>query len=351
MLSSTSSSNERIPVANWGRIWIQGLVLFLLMIVGWECFWRARGFFRTPAPQSIDKWSLTRENASRGGKKAVALIGSSRILTDIDSEVFASQTGVKPAQLGISGGSPLPVLQSLAEDRSFQGTVICDFHEVFVYAPKVQNPSEKELSAEDFLKAYKERTFLEDLLPAAVETQGKHILKDTFVFQMPELSLSTILHSVARRKLPPPTEVPGIVVREGIIVNLEDLREDEIERLRKISEEKTLKQIQDGKMPVDEVPKVFEKIQHMVTQIQSRGGQVIFVCLPMSGKVWELNQAYFPKKQYWDVFASHTTARTIHFMDVPALSGYQCYDGSHLNRNDATTFTKSLTEILYDDNK
>jgi hypothetical protein len=347
VLSSTSNSDARIPAASWSKVWILGLVLFATGLAGWECFWRCQGFQRFPKEQSVRDWALLRKDASLQGKEAVVLVGSSRILTDIDTKVFAETTGVQPVQLGVSGASPLPVLQSLADDKSFHGTVICDFHEVFVYTSEAAAAGKVQLSPDEFLKAYQGRTFLEDLLPTPVEVKGKKLLSETFVFQLQELSLSNVIHNAVRGKLPPKPVDPRSIIRDGISIDISNMQEGDIDRLQKHFEILTMDFIRAGGMSPNKLPEITRKVENMIEQIQHRGGKVILLCLPMSGKLWEINETYFPKKEYWDFLAANTTAQTIHFKDYASLSLYDCPDDSHLSRKDAPAFTKSLIAILY----
>ncbi len=349
MLSFTSNSNDRIPSADWGKVWILVLVLFALTLVVWEGFWRWQGFHRVPKEQDVKHWVLMRKEASQLGEKAAVLIGSSRIMTDIDADVFAATAGVQPIQLGISGASPISVLQHLADDKSFTGTVICDFHEVFVYTSEASQAVR--LSPDDFLKEYEGRSFLEDLLPKRLESSGKALLKETFVFQMQELSLSNVLHNMVRGKLPPKPEDPYMIIKDGKISNLKNIKDSDKDLLTKHFEDLTMNFINKGSMSWDKLPKIIAKIERAVEKIQGRGGKVTLVCLPVSGKLWEINEQYFPKKTYWDFLAANTKARTIHFKDYPSLAAYECVDGSHLGGNDVKTFTKALIEILYDDKK
>jgi hypothetical protein len=39
----------------------------------------------------------------------------------------------------------------------------------------------------------------------------------------------------------------------------------------------------------------------------ARDGKVVLVCFPMGGKIWEINERAYPKKEYWDFLASHAS--------------------------------------------
>jgi len=72
----------------------------------------------------------------------------------------------------------------------------------------------------------------------------------------------------------------------------------------------------------------------------------VFVRLPSTGAVWELEQTYFPREFYWDVLVQNTPADTLHFRDVPEMAVLPCPDGSHLDARQAEAFTRVLVREL-----
>jgi hypothetical protein len=87
-------------------------------------------------------------------------------------------------------------------------------------------------------------------------------------------------------------------------------------------------------------------VEPAVRSLQARGGRVVFVMLPCTGAMWELEQRVFPKEKYWDRFAAATSAVTIHFRDVPALVTTDCPDNFHLDFRSADEFTNNLIDEL-----
>ncbi|WP_417851434.1 hypothetical protein [Thalassoglobus sp.] len=89
-----------------------------------------------------------------------------------------------------------------------------------------------------------------------------------------------------------------------------------------------------------------KKVEEWVQQIASRGGRVVFVRFPTSGEHWVLDNSQYPKSEYWDRMAAFTSAETIHFTDVPALTQFELPDTSHLDYRDAPAFTNRLLDEL-----
>lgn len=279
----------------------------------------------------------------------MVLIGTSRIMADFDIDTFAGATGVRPVQLGIEGKSPLAVLANLADDHNFKGTVICDFNEVFVYATEGTKNPRMNLSAQDFVKTFTDRSFLTDLLPARVDEYSHRFFTQTFVFQMPELSPTNSIHYFIRGQLPPKLQDSGTITKEGMTISLDgrQLTSDQIEKLREHFEELTERCIKNTSTSDSLRADVANYVDGMVRRIQARGGRVIFVCFPIGGRLWEINERAYPKKDYWDFLAAHASGTWVHFSDYPTLSGYNLPDWSHLDAEGRLKFTKALTDILF----
>lgn len=88
------------------------------------------------------------------------------------------------------------------------------------------------------------------------------------------------------------------------------------------------------------------KLWKSALQIENRGGRLVFLCFPISGKLWEIEEKRYPKEFFWDHAARQSPIEMIHFHDVPDAADFECPDASHLNYDDAEQFTKMLAEQL-----
>jgi hypothetical protein len=89
-------------------------------------------------------------------------------------------------------------------------------------------------------------------------------------------------------------------------------------------------------------------IAAMVERIQGRGGRVVFVAMPSSGLVRDIDERRFPKELFWNRFITIVKAPAVHFEDVAALSRFTCPDGSHLDMRDQMEFTRALASSVND---
>ena len=154
---------------------ILGLVLVTTFILGWEAYWRSKGYVATYNDDKV-LWANKRHEAYQSKEKATVFIGSSRIKFDLDIPTWESLTNEKAVQLALVGTSPRLLLEDLANDKNFNGKLVMDVTEVLFFsnAPFVnkssreaigfyhkQTPSEKFSSLVDFALESK-LTFLEE---------------------------------------------------------------------------------------------------------------------------------------------------------------------------------------------
>ena len=112
-----------IPVQPWRAIWIGAAILALLAIGAWEWHWRAFGV--TPSYRNSNgSWAQQRQRIDHGEGHKTVLIGSSRVLFDVQLPQWQAITGERPIQLALEGTSPVPILEDLAADPHFTGRLL-----------------------------------------------------------------------------------------------------------------------------------------------------------------------------------------------------------------------------------
>ncbi len=87
-------------------------------------------------------------------------------------------------------------------------------------------------------------------------------------------------------------------------------------------------------------------IEESAAAIELRGGHVVFVVLPTSGLITEMEAKQFPRKKFWDRFAGLTHSRTLHFVDVPMMKKCPVPDGSHIDYRNRGPLTVALLDAL-----
>lgn len=351
MPSSTSSSSpdrdvplREVPSAPWGRSAILMAVVFVVALGGWEAFWRSEDF-RPSIRNTEALWAETRRRIDRREPRQTALLGSSRMLFDIDLDVWEAMTGVLPVQLALEGSNPRPVLSDLAADPDFTGLAVVGYTPPLFMQPGF-----------GYREAAFERYYEES--PAQWLSQRISMpLERAFAFYVYDSALFTVLH---RQTWWP--ERPGLPFQEREvrrIFEMDERREADLwTRIDDDPEFAALTQaiwsdVLDHPPPLppeEELKKQFEamlgQLRADVEAIRSRGGDVAFVRLPSTDHFREVEAAAFPREQVWEPILAATDAVGVHFEDHPELMDVRIPEWSHVSARDKARFTRDLVRIL-----
>ncbi len=332
MPSSISNSNDRLPTMLVGRVWLAALLVFATSLGAIEVFARARGY-DPMVRDTKELWCYHRERASRAGDNALVLIGASRMQNGIVPEELAVQFPKKEvAMLALSGHDTRAILENLAADETFTGTVICSTTALWLegeYFWQTLTP---------YIDFYEREWSIESRLSTRVHLRLQDrlsLLHEGFSFEAIQDRLSgkpyqNFTHSRASR------------FREVHWSKTDDIMK---KKARANSIYRDTFEASPFPRP-DEMLEHYASVERFVRQLQAKGCRVIFVRLPSSGQVWELEQQYTPKALYWDRFAQLTKAETYHFKDYPTLQGFECSDNTHLDYADAVLFTRAFADLL-----
>ncbi len=328
MHSSTSSSRRPVPEGPWARIWIASFAVVLLVLVPYEMFWRSKGF-KPWAGRAVDAWCLTLDHTE---PDSVAILGTSRILAGVDPAVLAVSMQRPVAHLAINGGSPLPILEHLAANESFRGTVIVDLIPRLDFDPAHRG----EKVSRDYLKAYADFRVSPARRGEAVLSQW---LEATFVSRNPALSWK-VASVLASGRMP---SAPYGSTRPDRFLHLDFSRAD----VARLERDLFTRASSVRRLPNDsELNATLIRIERAVQMLRSRGCAVVFVRMPSMNRFGRLEEKEYPRSKYWDVFATRTGAATVHWRDYPSLTGFTCPEGSHLDGRDAPRFTRRFAEVL-----
>src|SRR5690242_6908934 len=114
---------REVPPQPWGRVFVGALLLFALMLGGWEWYWRAFGV--APGIRNSDGlWAIQRRRIDDGEGDATVAVGASRMYFDLQLPVWEKLDGKRPIQLAFEGTSPVPFIENLAADPKFTGRLL-----------------------------------------------------------------------------------------------------------------------------------------------------------------------------------------------------------------------------------
>ncbi len=102
------------------------LIAISLSVIGlasWEYYWRSQGYY-PDIDDNNDLWAEQRAKVDKASKDDVVLLGSSRVLFDIQLDEWEKETSIRPIQLATAGSSPLPAFRDIVENTNFTGNLI-----------------------------------------------------------------------------------------------------------------------------------------------------------------------------------------------------------------------------------
>jgi hypothetical protein len=341
-----------IPPIAWRGITVVVCVIVIAATTGWELYCRSIGYGPT-LNDNEDLWTLRRRKVQ---PESVVIIGDSRGWFDLDLDELQRGLGKRPIQLAMGGGCGYPVLADLANDESFHGTIICSFVPRLFFAPAGTPPMAR---GEKAVRRFHSQT------PAQRASQYLTFpLEEHVAFlKQEELTLDDLLKRLPipnrAGALVPPRGPPyfGTLDRERRARMIEKCANPEGELARRIQQ--IWIPLFTPPPPPSYIPKDafiakmtsavegrFRDITAAVEKVRARGGKIIFVRLPHSGGLKELEDRDTPRAQTWEPLLKQTAAPGIYYQDFPELAGFNCPEWSHLSAGDSVEFTKRLIPHL-----
>jgi hypothetical protein len=351
MPSSISSFERAIPDRPWRGLALAAALLTLGATVAWEIRARALGYAPT-LNDTTDLWADWRERVK---PDSTVIIGDSRALFDTDLDAIEQGLGQRPVQLALVGSCAYPILENLANDQSFHGTVISSLIPLMWLAPPPSSPYQNSLKA---LKRFQNRT---------VAQRASHhlgmILEEHLAFMKQEdLTLEMLLND-----LPIPNR-PGALISPPLPPYFQTTARDRRTRMSDSCARPGALQerVRNGWLPLFTPPpppsyvppEAFAKFMGAaieqrfadtviaVKKIQARGGKVVFVRFPVTGLLKQHEDKLTPRAGPWTRIINESGAAGIYFEDYPELASFSCPEWSHLSGPDSVEFTKRLVPHL-----
>lgn len=355
MLLSTSSS-ERLPDFDGERILPVVFLAFVICVVALELVLMVRGV-RPGVVDSEELWRKERFRASELGAKGLVLIGASRGQLGWSLDVLQRRLDLTPVQLAIDGSSFWPVLRSLADDSRIVGTVVVDVPEHLLtqrYEPD---------AAFQFVSRYSERPYeakweyqsveaeLSGLVRGALRSYADGTRPVTAFIQrglrtdyLPQYLVTRPDRS--RRADYELVPMPGFYYSRVLRTMPAPVRYDPAWTWSQLDGAIRSQISSIEPRPSHGLAASLKELVELVGKIERRGGHVIFVRLPSSGLVYQIEQRLFPRNVFWRAIESNFPGRTVHFADYKTLSRYECPDGSHLDWRYASSFTEDFVSVI-----
>ena len=351
MHSSTSNFERVIPPKPWRGMAVAVVVGLFVAVAAWEVYCRSLGY----EPTLNDTSDLWAEARRRVEPESIVIIGDSRAWFDSDLDELERGLGKRPVQLALAGSCAYPVLEDLARDGRFHGTILCSVVPRLYLAPPGSPPYDRGQKA---VQRYHGQTWAQ-----RVSHELSVPLERSFAFlKQEDLTLDALL---GRLPIPnrPYALVPPLLPPYFCSVD----RERRARMVEQCARPGRLQnRVKSGWaalftpppppsfVPSDRfiagmnaaVEQRFRDTKRSVDALRDRGSKTVFVRFPVSGELKKLEDEQTPRGQTWDRLVRETGVPGIYFEDFPELSGFDCPEWSHLSAGDSVEFTKRLIPHL-----
>jgi hypothetical protein len=341
-----------IPPIPWRGITVIVAITVIAAATAWEIYCRSIGYGPT-LNDSEDFWTMIRRRVQ---PESIVIIGDSRGWYDLDLDELQKTLGKRPLQLAAGGMCGYPVLADLASDNNFHGTIICSIVPRMFFAPPGTPPFER---GEKAVKRYHNQTPAQRVSQYLAMPLEEHVA----FLKQEELTLDDLLKRI------PISNRPGALVPPRLPPYFGTLDRERRARMIAAAADpngtlaRTIQQIwiplftpppPPSYIPKEEfmagirkaIEKRFADTVVAVEKLRARGGKIVFVRLPVSGDLKQLEDQITPRAKTWEPLLQQTAVSGIHFEDYPELAGFQCPEWSHLSAADSVEFTKRLAPHL-----
>lgn len=332
-----------------------GCAALLFLLAAAEMEWRLAALgYQPTARDSEARWQAARARASWLGERALILIGASRFQLGLDLDVLRRETGLEPVQLAIDGSGAEPILAGLAQDPKIRGTVLVEYYDHAVgarggVAGDMQRRYEQSVGRQGFWKRPAER---------AEARLGEWLHERLRAYSDGANPLASL-----RQRILPAAEARQYLVTHPDRSRLADYSRVDMPAFyylrvaRMLGEDidanapgtgAALAQRVASLAPADDAgfAQASRKVGRLAEKIRARGGRVIFVAMPSSGLVRQIEERRYPRERFWDRFLAEAGVPGLHAAYEPGLTGFACPDGSHLDKRDRAVFSQQLATVL-----
>ena len=135
-----------IPQLPWRGLTVTVVLIVIAATTAWELYVRSIGYGPT-LNDTEDLWVQMRRQVK---PESLVIIGDSRPLFDLDLDELERGLGKRPIQLSLAGSCVFPILEELANNEQFHGTLICSIVPGMFLAPGARHYDEGEVRVEEF---------------------------------------------------------------------------------------------------------------------------------------------------------------------------------------------------------
>ncbi len=336
-----------IPARPWRGVLISALTAVILLTIGWEIYWRGKGYIPGDYKNDSGMWAHERRKATAD---ATVVIGSSRAYYDVDVDLWEELTDVRPIQLSLEGTSARVTLSNLAEDESFHGTLIVGVTALLFF-------TQEGGKREDVLQYWRDETpsqRFDHRLSHILDRYLAFIDEQTRPKRQMTIAMLPLREGMKPRFDPRKLEIVTMDRNAEVwdrVMTDEVYREEAKQQWRNAFELFAPPPTPDGSppppMPDEAIDAVIADVNADIEKIRTRGGDVVFIQPPYDGEFAMIEDNGFPRERFWDRLLEKTDSAGVTFKDHPEMQTLYLPEWSHLGPRDAEAYTRLLAPALY----
>ncbi|UII79064.1 hypothetical protein [Flagellimonas sp. CMM7] len=339
---------------NLKQSFLVAVLLGLMGLVAWEMYWRSKpDYYRANLEDDRYLWAEHRAKVESATEKDIVIIGSSRTGFDFNTHVWEETQGIKPINLSTNGKPPLVFFEDIVENTDFNGTLILGITPLLCFSPGVE---QRNLEAKMWIDHYYDQTYAQKLGFWVSKPLERHLvmLTSSELKFYNDLDLKALVNTISIGERVPPApkflnfgyndEDRNLIMFSSMVSN------PEFAKKVQNAWNSFLPHIPDYEIIKDVIPPILKKYEVAAKKFKSRGGKIILVRHKAEDNWNKHTKRILPKTMVWDKFVEQMDCPAYHFEDYDFMSKYTLPDWSHMNAEDAKTYSKDLVNKLLKDN-
>ncbi|MCB0447518.1 MAG: hypothetical protein KDD03_08405 [Gelidibacter sp.] len=327
---------------------IIALTLSVMSLVAWELYWRSQG--KIPdLDDDKNLWAVQRAKVKHASQNDVVLLGSSRVLFDIQLNEWEKETGIRPIQLASAGTSPLPMFHDIVNNTDFKGTLLVGVTPGLFFSTTYPEAGPWK-RAQNRVDYFENRTYAQRLnhwfsLPlqknfAFVSTSEEGWSDD--------IDLKSLLNNISINNRTGKPQYPPF---EAFAYIEEDRNNPMSEKTATDtafanSIKAAWKFVILGNTNPPDREGTTNFFVSDAKKFIARGGNLILLRCPSSGWIKGGEDKFLSRTEFWDPLVKASNAKAYYYEDYEQLKDLTCPEWSHLSAPDARYFTTELVKIM-----
>ncbi|WP_242203645.1 hypothetical protein [Aestuariivivens insulae] len=336
---------------------ITALALSIIALTLWEFYWRSKPeYYIAYLEDDRNLWAEQRLKVETATSKDIILLGASRTGYNFNTHIWEETQGIKPINLSANGKPPGPFFEDIVNNTTFNGTIVFGVTPVAVF---LFNGGDRWQTAKNWIEHYYHRTNAQKLgfLLSKPLQQYLVMLTASEAKSYNDLDLKSLINTIYIDDGRSKHNRFNLV---NIGYNDEDRNLIMIPRLtNNPMYQKEITDEWDKVIPFvlteyssdveKEVSKAIDNLSVLIKNFKARGGKIIFIRHKAEEGWNKYTKRMLPRDKVWDKFIKTVNCPSYHFEDYEFMSKHTLPEWSHMNAEDAKTYTKDLVIKLIAD--